>query len=99
MSYFFHPAAAAEHLESVAFFEFKKPGLGASYLAEFKNVLDKVCKFPHSYPIEKQPDIRRIQIKRFPFTVLYRETSGKLQVLAVAHHRRSPHYWLDRLLN
>jgi hypothetical protein len=30
MSYGFHPAAEAEHLESVAFFELKTPGLGAS---------------------------------------------------------------------
>jgi len=36
MSYFFHPAAEAEYLESVAYCESRRPGLGAMYLAEFE---------------------------------------------------------------
>ncbi len=39
MSYFFHFAAEAEHLESVAYYELKRPGLGAMYLAEFENIM------------------------------------------------------------
>jgi len=31
MSYFFHPVAQTEHLESVAYYETKRAGLGASY--------------------------------------------------------------------
>lgn len=30
MTYFFHPAAEAEHLETVAYYESKRAGLGAS---------------------------------------------------------------------
>jgi len=97
MSYVFHPAAEAEHLESVAYFESKRSGLGASYLGEFEKVLGQVCGSPRRYPIEREPDVRRIRMKRFPYTVLYREVSGTVQVLAVAHHRRRPLYWLGRL--
>jgi toxin ParE1/3/4 len=97
MSYFFHPAAETEHLESVAYFESKRAGLGASYLAEFERIIGAACEAPRRYPIEKQPDIRRIRMKRFPFTILFRETSGSVQVLAVAHNRRRPQYWLGRL--
>jgi len=97
VSYQFHPAAEAEHLETVAYFESKRPGLGASYLAEFEMVMSSVCASPHRYPIERRPDIRRIRMKRFPYFVLYREVSGTIQVLAVAHHRRRPNYWLGRL--
>jgi len=97
MSYFFHPAAEAEHLESIAYFESKRPGLGATYLSEFERVMGIVCDSPHRYPVERQPDVRRIGMKKFPFTVLYRETSGSVQVLAVTHHRRRPQYWLGRL--
>ena len=96
MSYFFHPAAESEHLESVAYFESRRTGLGASYLAEFEVLMEAVCKAPHRYPIEVKPDIRRSRMKRFPFTVLYREKSGSIQVLAVAHNRRRPNYWLGR---
>lgn len=36
MSYVFHPAAEAEYLESIAYFESKQAGLGASFLGSVK---------------------------------------------------------------
>ena len=97
MSYQFHPEAETEHLETIAYYEAQQPGLGASYLAEFESALERVCEAPRRYPIERRPDIRRIRLPRFPFTVLFREAGGTVQVLAVAHHRRRPSYWLSRL--
>ena len=97
MNYEFHPSAEAEYLESIAYFESKRPGLGASFLADFENALKMVCKSPQRYPIDKKPDVQRIRLERFPFTVLFREVLGMVQVLAVAHHRRRPQYWLGRL--
>lgn len=44
MSYWFHPAAEAEYLESIAFYESKRPGLGATYLAEFERIMASVCE-------------------------------------------------------
>lgn len=96
MIYLFHPAAEADHLESIGYFESKCPGLGASYLAEFESIMAKVCESPQRYPVEKPPDVRCIRMNRFPYAVLYRQVSGVVQVLAVAHHRRRPNYWLDR---
>lgn len=66
MSYGFHPAAEAEHLESVAFFESKRPGLGVSYVAEFERIMWTVCESPPRYPVEKQPDVRRIRSEAVP---------------------------------
>lgn len=97
MSYFFHPAAESEHLESVAFYESRLAGLGASYLAEFEKTMSRVCKAPHRYSVEQQPNVRRARMKRFPFTIFYRESSGTVQVLAVAHNRRRPRYWFGRV--
>ncbi|QQO52764.1 MAG: type II toxin-antitoxin system RelE/ParE family toxin [Thiohalocapsa sp. PB-PSB1] len=97
MSYFFHPAAEAEYLESIAYYESKRPGLGATYLGEFERVMDAICEAPHRNPVERRPDVRRMRMKRFPFTVLYRENANTVQVLAVAHNRRRPQYWLGRL--
>ena len=82
MSYQFHPEAEVEHLETVAYYETQQPGLGASYLAEFELALEQACEAPGRYPIERRPDIRRMRLPRFPFTVLFRESGGTVQVLA-----------------
>ena len=96
MTYFFHPAAEIEYLESIAYFESKKPGLGATYLEDFERIMKNICQAPHRYPIEKQPDIRRVKMNKFPYFILFRESSNIVQVLAVAHYRRRPQYWLGR---
>ena len=53
MNYSFHPAAEAEHLETVAYYESQQAGLGASYLARFENLMLDICQSPQRYPIEK----------------------------------------------
>ena len=93
MTYRLHPEAEAEHLDAVAYYETWNAGLGARYLAEFDQILKRVCASPHRYRIDRHPDIRRVRMERFPFTIFYRETKGRIEVLAVAHHRRRPTYW------
>jgi len=95
--YQFHPEAETEYLETVAYYESQNPGLGALYISDFESVMKHACGFPARYPVEKKPDIRRIRLKHFPFTVLFRESDSIIQVLAVAHHRRRPVYWMNRI--
>ncbi len=97
MTYFFYPAAESELLEIVARYESKKPGLGAVYFAEFEKNMTYICEAPNRYPVELKPDIRRKVMKKFPFTILYREKLNSIQILALAHHRRRPAYWLGRV--
>lgn len=72
MNYFFHPAARIEHLEHLAFYESRKPGLGVRYLAAFEAAMSKVCDAPHRYKIEYPPEIRRYRVRGFPYNILYR---------------------------
>lgn len=97
MSYQFHPAAADEHLDSIAFYESRLSGLGADYIVEFEATLVRVCAAPLSCPLDCPPDIRKAGLQRFPFNVLYRVVDGVVQILAVAHHRRRSGYWLGRV--
>jgi hypothetical protein len=77
--YQFHPDAETEHLETVAYYESQQSGLGAMYLSEFEDMMEQVCMFPARYPVERKPDIRRIRLRRFPFTVIFRESDGIIQ--------------------
>ena len=97
MSYAFHPDAEAEYLEAIAYYEERRAGLGATYIGEFEHAMARICQAPRRYPVAREPDVRCIRLRRFPFNVLYRETSGVVQILAVAHHRRRPACWLGRV--
>jgi hypothetical protein len=97
MSYGFHPAAEAEHFESVAFFESKRPGLGASYLGEFERIMRTVCEAPHRYPIKKTTGCQAHPNEAVPVCGIVSRSVGQCSSAAVAHSRRRPQYWLGRL--
>jgi toxin ParE1/3/4 len=92
-----HPEAALEHEKQAAYYESKSSGLGRRYHMAFLAALERVCETPHRYKLAVSPDIRRFALRGFPFYILYRESDGTVQVLAVAHDRRRPGYWAGRL--
>ena len=96
MTFWFHPEAEAEHLETVVYYETRRAGLGALYLAAFEQALDSVRDNAHRYRIVHDPDIRRVPLARFPLSIIYREAGEKIEILAVAHHKRRPAYWIAR---
>ena len=97
MNYVFHPNAETEFLESVGFYESKVKGLGSTFIDEFEVIVNLICESPKQRKVEREPDIRRAPLHRFPFTIIYREKHSVIQVLAVAHDRRRPQYWVRRL--
>lgn len=38
--------------------------------------------------------IRRLTLRRFPFSVVYLVGADVIQVIAIAHQRRKPGYWM-----
>lgn len=97
MNYWLHPEAAEEHKKQVAHYEEIQVGLGRRYHSEFRNVLALVCASPDRSRVVLAPDIRRAMFTVFHFDLVYREVDGLVQVLAIAHHRRQPGYWVARL--
>lgn len=97
MKYSLHPEAAEEHRKQVAHYEEIQAGLGRRYHTEFQNIVATVCASPTRSRIVLAPDIRRAMFKVFHFDLVYREVDGLVQVLAIAHHRRQPGYWMARL--
>jgi len=96
VGYWLHPEAADEHKKQVALYEEIQAGLGRRYHTEFQSVLLMVCAAPDRFRIVSAPDIRRAMFKVFHFDLVYREVDGLVQVLAIAHHRRQPGFWVTR---
>ncbi|WP_431355584.1 type II toxin-antitoxin system RelE/ParE family toxin [Chromohalobacter canadensis] len=97
MSYSFHPAAEAEFLEAIGYYESKIPGLGEALIIEFEALAHLIDDSPNAWQVALEPAIRRAPLRRFPLSIVYREAADGVQILAVAHDRRRPQYWLGRL--
>jgi len=91
----FHPEAEAEMLASARWYEERCAGLGAQFLDEVEAAASRIAVTPEAWAIVKG-DIRRHLLRRFPFGVLYRPQQDRIQILAVMHLRREPHYWEHR---
>ena len=98
MSYTFHPAAESEFLESVGYYESKVKGLGQALIREFSGLVSLIIDNPDAWQVEARPGVRKAPLSRFPLSIIYRQSNGSIQVLAIAHHNRRPQYWLGRAL-
>lgn len=96
MKYEFHSAAEAEFLEIVRYYESSVPGLGYAFTTQIESKLQWVCEQPGAGARVGALGLRVIRLRRFPFSVIYRATSDRVQVLAIAHERREPFYWVER---
>lgn len=91
-----HPAARRELREAARYYAAERPGLEIEFLAEFERVLADL----RAHPEAGSPDeagTRRLITRRFPYSVVYLAEPGYRVVIAVAHHRRKPHYWSGRI--
>jgi toxin ParE1/3/4 len=75
--------------DAYAWYEQQRPGLGDDYLAAIRAATKLVQAEPHVHP-RVQGEIRRLLVKRFPYSILYREESERVVVVAVFHAKRDP---------
>lgn len=85
----FDPAATTDVVDAVNWYEGQRKGLGAKFYAEVTRVVKLAAAYPLRYPFI-QPDIRRISLRRFPYSIYFRAEPARLVVLAVFHARRNP---------
>jgi plasmid stabilization system protein ParE len=66
---------------------------------EFWNELNRYIEAAVANPLRFHPfirDLRRANLKRFPYHFLYRILSDRLRVIAVRHHKQNPRFGLQR---
>ncbi|CAN5472528.1 type II toxin-antitoxin system RelE/ParE family toxin [soil metagenome] len=91
----FHPQAEAEFASATEFYRVERPTLAREFAGELERAVEFVRVNPEAgTPIRGA--IRRWLIRRFPYSIIYREEENRIYILAVAHQRRRPEYWSDR---
>jgi hypothetical protein len=95
----FHSAARAEAEAAARWYDEREPGLGGDFVTEVERVVDEIVRSPETWPrCPEDPRARRLVLSRFPFSVVYVITpQHDVVIAAVAHTKRRPGYWTERL--
>jgi len=94
--------ADAELAEAARWYETHREGLGKDFLSAADEVVARIVEAPRlgtQVPGVSDRQIRRRPVRRFPYHVVYIELPDRIQILAIAHDRRRPGYWVGRLGN
>ena len=97
-----HPEARSELRSAALWYDERRPGLGDEFIAEVSAALDRIGDGPESCPEWPRtravsPLIRKATIQRFPYLIAFEKHEQHVLVLAVAHAKRRPLYWLRRV--
>lgn len=86
--------------EAATWYEERVAGLGERFLSEAEAAFARISEMPITgspWVHRRLPDgVRRMFLRSFPYSAVY-ILEPRLIVVAVAHARRRPGYWLKRL--
>ena len=94
--YRFHPEARAEANAAFEFYKIKSAQAALNFDDELRAAYNSLRTFPGLYA-QYLHGTRRILLKRYPYSVVFRELPEVIQIIAVAHAKRRPGYWTKRL--
>jgi plasmid stabilization system protein ParE len=83
---------------SAQFYNQQAPGLGIDFLEEIEKSLKLIVGSPEGWPAYEE-NIRKYNVRRFPFSIyyVYEKDLDKIIIIAVAHQKRKPGYWKQRI--
>lgn len=95
----FHRAASAEAEGALRWYNARVADLGNDFRAELEAAVERVVERPFMWPISQyDPRTRRHLLSRFPYAIVYVVGgNGDDTVAAVAHAKRRPDYWRNRI--
>ena len=92
----FHPEAVVEARAARMWYAERSPAAAEAFMHELDVGIERIVSSPEARPIYVS-GTRRYLFRYFPFAIVYRTSSSSIEVIAVAHGRRRPGYWKDRL--
>ena len=88
-------AANEEITEAALWYEDQETGLGERFLDAVRTAAQAASNSPDNYA-RVYRDLRRILVHRFPYALIFRESSAEVFVIACYHLHRDPNVWQSR---
>lgn len=89
------PPAAADLDAAYRWYEAQRPGLGDEFLDVVQSAFELLEARPLAFPVVHR-DQRRLVLKRFPYSLIYRVLSDEVVVTACPHGKQHPRRWRSR---
>lgn len=94
--YGFLEPAQVEFEEAVNFYNRQSEKLGDEFATEVLKTINRILTHPEAWT-KLSKRTRRCRTNRFPYSVIYQIRGDRILVVAVAHSKRKPKYWRDRV--
>jgi len=92
----FHPGAAEDYEEAVAWYFARGAAVALDFECEIERSLRLIAQSPLRWP-KFDAERRRIIVRKFPYSIVYEVIGQQIVILAIAHGRRRPYYWRERV--
>ena len=92
----FHPEAETEFIENALYYEYEVTGLGYRFIEEIERASKILIDQPRiGQPLDEQ--LQSFVLAEFPFSLIYSLDQDMIWIVAVAHQKRRPGYWRERI--
>lgn len=92
----FHPEAAHEFIETAAYYESAAAQLGSRFILAVE-AAEAPISAHNEIGQEIESGFRHFVLAEFPHSIIYSLEPDRVWIVAVAHHKRKPGYWLERV--
>jgi plasmid stabilization system protein ParE len=90
--------ASDELAEAVRWYESRRTGLGGEFFDAVVATVSLIETNPEiGTTISPDGQTRRVLVVRFPYQVVYRLRPTEMVIVAIAHLKRRPGYWKNRI--
>jgi len=91
-----HPDALEEAEAATDWYGARSLRAAERFLDELTRGIDRITENPEQFP-KFLYGTRRLVFAKFPYVIVFRETDLAVEIVAIAHGKRRPGYWRDRI--
>ena len=91
----YHPLVKRDMAEALRYYHAVTAKLADEFEAEARSAINRAAEHPLQFHLVEK-GIRRINLPRFPYHVLYDIRGESMRVMLIRHNKRHPDYGMDR---
>lgn len=96
--YRFHHEARTEYRAALAWYAARSLDAADGFADAIADGICGIRELPEAWQMwRRRPDVRVRVLRRYPYSIVYAVRGSTILIIAVAHHRRRPGYWKDRV--